>query len=177
MTEVLTAARIAGLLADDARRRVIAALVLGASTVDGVVDVSGLAMRDAHHALARLVASGLVLQRDGVLVLVEAAFGAAARDAAPQIEPASNPEEKVLRTFVADGRIASIPTQRSKRRILLELLAQDFEPGLKYTELEVNAVLGRWSDDHVTLRRYLVDEDFLDRADGVYWRSGGAVPV
>jgi hypothetical protein len=25
------------------------------------------------------------------------------------------------------------------------------------------------------LRRYLVDEGFLQRADGIYWRSGGTV--
>jgi hypothetical protein len=29
--------------------------------------------------------------------------------------------------------------------------------------------------DHVTLRRYLVDEGLLSRADGEYWRTGGWV--
>jgi hypothetical protein len=29
--------------------------------------------------------------------------------------------------------------------------------------------------DCATLRRYLVDEEFMDRADGVYWRIGGPV--
>jgi hypothetical protein len=39
-------------------------------------------------------------------------------------------------------------------------------------------VLKQVTDDHCTLRRYLVDEDFLSRtADGIYWRSGGAVHV
>jgi hypothetical protein len=27
--------------------------------------------------------------------------------------------------------------------------------------------------DHTTLRRYLVDEGLLTRAEGVYWRTGG----
>ena len=27
--------------------------------------------------------------------------------------------------------------------------------------------------DVAALRRYMVDEQLLDRADGVYWRSGG----
>jgi hypothetical protein len=38
-------------------------------------------------------------------------------------------------------------------------------------------VLRAWTDgglvDHVTLRRYLVDESLLDRDGGEYWRSGG----
>ena len=32
-------------------------------------------------------------------------------------------------------------------------------------------------DDHGVLRRYLVDEGFLSRQAGVYWRSGGTVDV
>ncbi len=31
--------------------------------------------------------------------------------------------------------------------------------------------------DHAALRRYLVDEGFLSRASGEYWRSGGTVPL
>jgi hypothetical protein len=32
-------------------------------------------------------------------------------------------------------------------------------------------------DDHVTLRRYLVDAQLLDRDSGQYWRSGGPVDL
>jgi hypothetical protein len=32
-------------------------------------------------------------------------------------------------------------------------------------------------DDYVALRRYLVDEGFLAREGGIYWRSGGTVEV
>jgi hypothetical protein len=41
----------------------------------------------------------------------------------------------------------------------------------------VNLMLGKWHADTAALRRYLVDEGFLDRADGVYWRAGGTVEV
>jgi hypothetical protein len=38
----------------------------------------------------------------------------------------------------------------------------------------VDEILKTVFDDHCTLRRYLVDEEFLSRtADGTYWRSGG----
>jgi len=36
-------------------------------------------------------------------------------------------------------------------------------------------VLRAFWPDYAALRRYLVDEGFLDRADGVYWRAGGTV--
>jgi len=31
--------------------------------------------------------------------------------------------------------------------------------------------------DHAALRRYLVDEGFLERAGGIYWRTGGTVEL
>jgi hypothetical protein len=31
--------------------------------------------------------------------------------------------------------------------------------------------------DTAALRRYLVDEEFLTRDHGVYWRSGGSFPT
>jgi Uncharacterized protein conserved in bacteria (DUF2087) len=30
-------------------------------------------------------------------------------------------------------------------------------------------------DDYASLRRYLVDEEFLSRSGGEYWRTGGTV--
>jgi hypothetical protein len=74
-----------------------------------------------------------------------------------------------------DGRLAQIPVKRAVRLLLLDYIAQSFEPGRRYSEPEVDAVLRALHDDHPALRRYLVDEDFLSREDGCYWRSGGTV--
>jgi hypothetical protein len=41
--------------------------------------------------------------------------------------------------------------------IILERLALEFEPGVRYPEREVNRILRPFHDDHVTLRRYLVE--------------------
>jgi hypothetical protein len=79
----------------------------------------------------------------------------------------------VLDVFVRDGRITSLPATRSKRLVVLDWLAQDFEPGQRYSEARVNAILERRHPDVATLRRYLVDEDLLDRDSGEYWRIGG----
>jgi hypothetical protein len=85
--------------------------------------------------------------------------------------------DKVLRAFVVDDRLRSIPRPGRKRRIVLEYLAAAFEPGVRYSEARVNAVLRAWHDDVAALRRYLVDEGLLSREAGEYWRSGGWVDV
>jgi hypothetical protein len=59
----------------------------------------------------------------------------------------------------------------------LERLAHEFEPGLRYTEKEVNSILLNFHADYAAIRRYLVDEGLLTRADGSYWRSGGRVEL
>lgn len=82
-----------------------------------------------------------------------------------------------LRPFVRDGRIVTMPAKRPRRRLLLEHVAQEFEPGRRYREAEVDAILKGIFDDHCALRRYLVDEDLLSREAGMYWRSGGTVDI
>ncbi|HEY6738238.1 MAG TPA: DUF2087 domain-containing protein [Actinopolymorphaceae bacterium] len=85
--------------------------------------------------------------------------------------------QKVYRAFVRDGRIATLPARRSKRRVLLELVVLLFEPGVRYDEADVNRTLMALHDDYVALRRHLVDEHLLERDHGTYWRIGGAVQV
>ena len=178
----MDAATIAGLLADPARLKVVAALALGAGTIEEVSEASGLPLKDVVHAARRLARAGLV-DRDGhALVLHTERFGAAARaaaEAAPAPLPLSEDpaEDAVLSAFVRDGRLASIPAQQSKRRVVLEHLVRVFEPGVRYPEREVNALLGVWHPDVAALRRYLVDEGLLAREAGVYWRSGGPVDL
>ncbi len=81
-----------------------------------------------------------------------------------------------LRAFIRDGRITAVPANRTRRRLLLDQVAQAFEPGRKYPEAVVNEILKSVFDDHCALRRYLVDEAFMSRtASGLYWRAGGTV--
>lgn len=174
-------AAIVGLLADGDRRRAFAALVLGASSVDDVRVATGLSVRAAATALHRLVDGGLV-ERTGLHdhVVMGEAFRRAAVAAArsrPGPDPlgdAPGEEARILRIYLRDGRLSSIPTQRTKRLVILDLLAQDFEVGIHYSEAQVNATLRPYHEDVASLRRYLVDEGFLDRAGGEYWRAGGS---
>ncbi len=85
--------------------------------------------------------------------------------------------DELVARFIKNGRLVMIPRKRNKLRAVLDHIAQEFEPGSTYPEVEVNRVLERYNADYAALRRYLVDEDFMTREDGVYWRSGGTVEI
>lgn len=76
-----------------------------------------------------------------------------------------------------DGSLHTIPSRHRKLVAVLDHLAQVFEPGRRYSEPEVTELLTRFHPDHAALRRYLVDEGFLAREHGDYWRAGGTFDV
>jgi hypothetical protein len=84
---------------------------------------------------------------------------------------------KVLRSYLRDGRLASMPRPGRKRQIVLDAVVQRFEPGRRYPEVDVNLVLREVWDDVAALRRYLVEAALLDRSGGQYWRIGGPVDI
>jgi hypothetical protein len=97
----------------------------------------------------------------------------------PDLDPAAVIEavagDQRLRAFVSNGGIETMPAKQARRRLLLDKIAQAFEPGVRYPERRVSLFLGAIHADYAALRRYLVDEGFLSRAAGEYWRSGGTV--
>ncbi|MEV4758263.1 DUF2087 domain-containing protein [Micromonospora sp. NPDC049559] len=176
----MTPETLVGLLAEPDRLSVFAAIVLGADTPTEAARRAGLDPRRAAAAIRRLESGGLVTADGGRLAARTEAFKTAVREHAPDPKPDADLDPDpgraaVLRAFLADGRITQLPASRGKRRILLEHLAAAFEPGVRYPEREVDAVLRAWHDDHAALRRYLVDEALMAREDGVYWRIGGPV--
>ena len=93
------------------------------------------------------------------------------------VTASSADRERVLRAYFVGDRLASMPRPGRKRRIVLEALASRFEPGVRYPELEVNERLRCAHPDVAALRRYLVEEELMDRAGGYYWRCGGPVDI
>ena len=159
-------------------------VVLGRSA-EGALDISELAAsverstRDVQDAVGRLRAAGLLTES---LELDRSTLRSLAA-ALPQIAPPdaevlatgewSSAEVEILSRFISGSRVTEIPSSLSKRRVVLERLAQEFEPGVRYEEAEVNFTLQLWHPDYAALRRYLVDEGMMTRAEGVYWRTGG----
>jgi hypothetical protein len=146
------------LLAEPDRLRALAAVTLGATTLADV-------------------AEGYEVRAD--------VLRAAARRPAADRQDAGQTGSEVVDRYLRGGRLVAIPAARGKRLAVLDHLAAQFEPGRRYPEREVNEILRAWHPDYAMLRRYLVDDGFLDRADEptpsgsrwerVYWRTGGSV--
>jgi hypothetical protein len=172
----VTAATFAGLLADNERLRVFAAVALGATTSEDVARVTGLDEERVHTVLPRLVTAGLIDPDDGLRVRTDS-LGEASRDRPPrrrELPGATERQAAVLRNFVEDGRLRALPARAAQRQVVLEYLADRFEPGRAYVEAEVNELLRTFHDDYATLRRYLVDAGLLERSRGVYRRPRAA---
>ena len=116
------AATLLGLLSDDDRLRVVAALALGARTPGEVADSAGLDIPRAGRALARLTSGGLVEQEKDGYRLASERF----REALESLErPAPEspgfglgPDaDKVLKAFLRGGKLTSIPVVHSKRLV------------------------------------------------------------
>lgn len=79
---------------------------------------------------------------------------------------------QVMAVYMPGGRVDRLPAKHKKRLVILRWLADLFRPAHRYPEAQVNELLGRYVDDYVTARRYLVDEELMQRQDGLYWRAG-----
>jgi hypothetical protein len=164
--------QVLGLLYQEDTLRVLAALVL-----NGTPEESGLDKDATQRALDRLERGGLAVQEDDGRWQARRARFRELLHATAKPAPAASPEEKVLQSFLVEGRLRAIPSKRDKQLIVLHYIAQVFEPGIRYSEKEVNVALRAFHDDYAALRRYLVDEELMQRDAGVYWRTGGYVEV
>ena len=80
--------------------------------------------------------------------------------------------DKVVRAFIHDGRLVSIPAKPSKRDLLLPvILDRCFPEDRPYEEQEVNMRLALLHPDVAALRRYLVDGGWMTREAGIYRRT------
>jgi hypothetical protein len=180
----LDAASVLALLVAGDRLSVVAALVLGAHTIDDIAERTDVLPRDVLRVLTRLESAGLA-SVDGVQwtlhvdVLREVVTGHRwpTEHASPDITASAPEQAAVLRAFFRNGRLVRVPAQRTKRLVVLDRLARDFELGVRYPESEVNEILLAYYPDYAALRRYMVEEDFLARENGMYWRSGGSVEL
>jgi hypothetical protein len=83
-------------------------------------------------------------------------------------------DRKVLASFTtSDGRLKTLPAQRKKFEVILRYVLRDFVPAMRYSEKQVNDLLGHYHEDTATLRRELVGYGWLKRTAGgaEYWRE------
>lgn len=169
-------------LADRSRLRIVRALAAEDLYVELLSERLALAPSTVSFHLRKLAEAGIVssyrtqyyvmyaLNREkldhNLLVLVSASAG----DEDEQERREEAYRQRVIDSFFEYGCLAAIPRQRKKKRIVLEVAAERFEPGRLYSEREVNDVLSPIYDDVCTLRRDLVGEGLLARDARGYWR-------
>jgi DNA-binding transcriptional ArsR family regulator len=172
-------------LADQSRLKIVGLLAQQPYPVEQLSAILGLGESTVSHHLSRLSEAGLVTARAeghySVYSLVPDTLSEMARrllrterltDLAEGIDRGSF-DRKVLAAFTGpDGRFTAFPTQEKKFLVLLRHVLRDFEPGVRYSEKKVNAILLKYSDDTARLRRSLVEYGFMDREGGGrdYWR-------
>lgn len=79
---------------------------------------------------------------------------------------------RTIGRFIKAGRLVGWPAQYTRQLYVLEEVAKVFEPGMRYSERDIDNILKQvYEYDHCTLRRFLVDNKFLHRENGVYWKE------
>jgi|SRR5438067_4957967 len=167
-------------LADESRLKIIGLLATRERSVEELATALKLKPPTVSHHLATLREIGLVSMRaEGTTHL----YGfqperlrelnrrlAPEKLAIPDSEGGDAWERKVLADFTEQGRLKGIPVGETKRLVILRWFARKFEPGRRYPELEVNAIIAEFINDYASVRRYLVDHHLMERRAGVYWR-------
>jgi hypothetical protein len=169
-------------LAEGTRLRVFAQVLLHGGTTPQVAVALGLRDKETLKGLMVLEGAGLVIRDDDgwratTGVLREAAARASVDRHVIDHGAADPGTASVLRVFMPEGRLEQIPAARSKRLVVLDHIVRVFEPGVRYAERDVTTLLTAFHPDYAALRRYLVDEGFLAREAGYYWRAGGTVEI
>lgn len=83
--------------------------------------------------------------------------------------PESSLKESVLRNFFSkDGRLRQIPAQYKKKLIALQFLVEKLEPGVVYTEKQINEFIKQFHEDYATIRREFIMHQFMYRENDKY---------
>jgi hypothetical protein len=169
-------------LVNEERLRLVGLLALQPATLSQLAEKLKIQPKQAAGHLDMLVHVGIVMKQETGYALDKEGLQSISRRVLAGSRPATRPEEfegekferKVLADFMLpDGRLKSIPAPNKKRLVIVAYLANLFIPGERYSEKQVNAILLKVYDDPVTLRRYLVDDGFLQRTPqgSEYWKA------
>jgi DNA-binding HxlR family transcriptional regulator len=167
---------------NESRLRLIGHLANGERSVGELARLLDLKEPTVSHHLAELKELGLVdVRAEGTTRIYQLNVKALetiskdifARPNLAALVPKSelNDEERVLRTWVKDGRIVDIPAQEKKKQIVIRWLAGQIDPARRWTEREFSEWLAQYNADYAVLRRYLVDSGYMARENGIYWRT------
>jgi len=167
---------------NESRLRLIGHLANGERSVGELAQLLGLKEPTVSHHLAELKGLGLVearaegnlrIYRLNTRVLETISKDIFAQPNLAALVPRSelSEDERILRTWVKNGRLVDIPAQEKKKQVVVRWLAEQIDPERRWTEREFNQWLAQFNEDYATLRRYLVDGGYMARENGIYWRT------
>ncbi len=172
-------------LADANRLKIVGVLAQRPATGEQLAEMLNLHPSTVSHHLSRLQKAGLVSARaEGYYNLyyleTKELENMSKRLLERETLPALSAEvdmdafdRKVIKAFVTpDGKVKDFPAQQKKFEAILRYVVQAFEPGVRYSEKQVNEILGRYHKDTARLRRSLVETGLMGRegGGGEYWR-------
>lgn len=175
-------------LADANRLKIVGLLARSPLTVEQLAEMLAIHSSTVSHHLSRLTKAGLVSARaEGYYSVYQLETKVIEAMAQRLLERETLPavsqdididayDRKVLRNFLtSDGRIKDFPAQEKKLEVVLRYVLKSFEPGVRYTEKQVNEILMRFNIDYAFLRRSLIEYRMLARETGgsAYWLPEG----
>ena len=169
---------------NESRLKLIGHLANGDRNVGELAELLDLKEPTISHHLSEMKALGLVTVRpEGttrIYHLDSRALERMGKDIFAQPNLAAlvdsrdmSEDERILRTWVKDGRIVDIPSQEKKKQVIIKWVAEQIDPERRWTEKEFSEWLSQFNEDYAFLRRYLVDNGYMAREKGIYWRVTG----
>lgn len=173
-------------LADANRLKIVGLLAQQPYSVEELAALLNLKASTVSHHLSKLAQAGLVSAKAdsyyNVYQLDEKALESKSRNIFSQENLAASVvdvdadayDNKVIGDYTRkDGSLKTIPAQRKKLEAILRYVVKAFEPGKRYSEKQVNEILGKYHEDTASLRRELVGYGLMKRegGGGEYWRE------
>jgi biotin operon repressor len=169
-------------LADKSRLQILKSLAMEDMYVERLAERLGISAPTVSFHLKKLADAGAVtsyksqyymmysLNKDVFETSMLEIIREKSDEAEIQAQRDAEYRKKVIDAFFEYGKLKSIPSQRKKERIVLEVIADAFEYDRIYTEREVNIIIADFHDDFCTIRRDMIAEGLLDRDTKGYWR-------
>jgi len=171
-------------LSDVNRLKILGLLAQESLSVEQLAEMLNLRPSTVSHHLSRLSEAGLVSARASSYynlyqleskALEDMAQRLLAKETLPAVAADVDLDaydRKVIADYtLPDGHLKTIPSQRKKLEAVLGYIAESFEPGVHYTEKQVNEILARFHPDTAYLRRELINTRLLgrDKSGSDYW--------
>ncbi|WHY17142.1 metalloregulator ArsR/SmtB family transcription factor [Paenibacillus sp. G2S3] len=171
-------------LADPTRLRFLLLLSQGEMHGQALAEKLNLSQPTVTHHAAKLREAALIKERrdkntvyfklnpefisSGAEASLQFIFSKGARNMEEK-SPENSLKESVLRNFFAkDGRLRQIPAQYKKKLIALQYMVEKLEPGVVYTEKEINEFIKQFHEDFATIRREFIMHQFMYRENDKY---------